>query len=262
MGTKPNFYETLQVPQVASQAVIAQAYRNLARLHHPDRSSNKALSTEKMVAINIAYSVLRYPDRRAEYDERLARLDASNDPQSQIVYSAGTGLHSTTNVASTPQSSHANSASATRPQYTASQPESPSSEARGREEDELIGRAEAALHHGQYSIVLEMCKKFLTRNPNSRRALEMLGDANAYANDIDAASAAYLSALHLAPKDLQLRIKLERLKASPNRHGHAQVNRTSDVPKKGAVQPTNKPKPRRKQGSMAGMLDAIKSWFR
>jgi molecular chaperone DnaJ len=62
-------YETLGVPPAASPAEIRDAYRALARRHHPDRGLARDDAT--MAAINEAYRVLGDPARRAVYDARL-----------------------------------------------------------------------------------------------------------------------------------------------------------------------------------------------
>lgn len=69
----PDYYTILQVAPQAESAVIEAAYRQLARLYHPDvNAAPEALA--RMQAINDAYAVLRDPARRAEYDTRRARV--------------------------------------------------------------------------------------------------------------------------------------------------------------------------------------------
>lgn len=60
-----NPYTTLEVPPDATIEVIKAAYRTLSRRYHPDR---KGGSTEKMVAINVAYGILRDPETRERWD--------------------------------------------------------------------------------------------------------------------------------------------------------------------------------------------------
>jgi molecular chaperone DnaJ len=75
----PTHYDTLRVPPSASDAQIRDAYRELARQHHPDRqaSMGSAAGGVSMPAINEAYRVLGDPARRAVYD---AGLRAPRDP--------------------------------------------------------------------------------------------------------------------------------------------------------------------------------------
>jgi hypothetical protein len=61
-------YDTLGVPADASPAAIREAYRRLARVHHPDHGEADAGS---MASINEAYRVLGDPGRRAVYDAAL-----------------------------------------------------------------------------------------------------------------------------------------------------------------------------------------------
>jgi molecular chaperone DnaJ len=59
-------YETLGVARTASPAEIRDAYRRLARRHHPDSAAGR--DPGAMTAINEAYRVLGDPARRAAYD--------------------------------------------------------------------------------------------------------------------------------------------------------------------------------------------------
>jgi molecular chaperone DnaJ len=59
-------YETLGVGPTASSAEIRDAYRRLARQHHPDSAAGRDVGA--MAAINEAYRVLGDAARRAAYD--------------------------------------------------------------------------------------------------------------------------------------------------------------------------------------------------
>src|SRR6476646_3299343 len=77
-----NHYETLDIPQAASQSEIKQAYRRLAKQFHPD--SNRAVSDHEQISqINAAYEVLSDPQRRQSYDQELAHrlYGARFDPE-------------------------------------------------------------------------------------------------------------------------------------------------------------------------------------
>lgn len=68
----PDYYSVLGVPSTASPDQIERAYKLLARMSHPDAFPNdprgQAWANERMKRINEAYSVLRDPATRAEYD--------------------------------------------------------------------------------------------------------------------------------------------------------------------------------------------------
>ena len=64
-----DYYETLGVIRTASAEEIKQAFRKLARIHHPDVAKNKASGEAKFKEINEAYEVLGDPDKRRRYDE-------------------------------------------------------------------------------------------------------------------------------------------------------------------------------------------------
>ena len=64
-----DYYETLGVARAASAEEIKQAFRKLARLHHPDVAKDKVAGEAKFKEINEAYEVLSDPEKRKRYDE-------------------------------------------------------------------------------------------------------------------------------------------------------------------------------------------------
>ncbi|MGW4032514.1 DnaJ C-terminal domain-containing protein [Streptomyces sp. NPDC004838] len=62
-----DYYEVLGVPRTADADRIQQAFRTLARRHHPDVNRDPA-AEERFKEINEAYGVLSDPDTRARYD--------------------------------------------------------------------------------------------------------------------------------------------------------------------------------------------------
>ena len=59
------YYETLKVPETATQEDIKSSYRILSKEYHPDKGGDP----EEMQEINEAYSVLGDPEKRACYDQ-------------------------------------------------------------------------------------------------------------------------------------------------------------------------------------------------
>ena len=75
---QPTHYDVLGVPPSAGAAAIREAYRRLAREHHPDRtvSSGGSAGAVSMPEINEAYRVLNDPARRAVYDASIRERSA------------------------------------------------------------------------------------------------------------------------------------------------------------------------------------------
>ncbi|MGA9946564.1 MAG: molecular chaperone DnaJ [Candidatus Cybelea sp.] len=63
-----DYYEVLGVARGASSDEIKQAYRKLAREHHPDVARDKSKAEHRFKEINEAYEVLSDPNKRAQYD--------------------------------------------------------------------------------------------------------------------------------------------------------------------------------------------------
>ena len=66
-----NLYDVLEVSQEASQEMIKDAYRTLAKKYHLDlyTESDKSKAEEKMKEINYAFEILGDPIKRRKYDE-------------------------------------------------------------------------------------------------------------------------------------------------------------------------------------------------
>jgi molecular chaperone DnaJ len=64
-----DLYRVLGVDHNADARTIREAYRRLARRHHPDAGGEQA----RMIEINEAWHVLSAPERKASYDAQIAR---------------------------------------------------------------------------------------------------------------------------------------------------------------------------------------------
>ena len=64
-----DYYATLGVAKTASEKEIKQAFRKLARKHHPDVNPGDKVAEAKFKEINEAYEVLGDPEKRKKYDE-------------------------------------------------------------------------------------------------------------------------------------------------------------------------------------------------
>uniref|UniRef100_A0A093V579 DnaJ like subfamily C member 3 n=1 Tax=Talaromyces marneffei PM1 TaxID=1077442 RepID=A0A093V579_TALMA len=77
-----DYYKILGVSRDADDRTIKRAYRQLTKIHHPDKAMSQGVSKEdaetKMASINEAYEVLSDPELRARFDNG----DDPNDPES------------------------------------------------------------------------------------------------------------------------------------------------------------------------------------
>jgi len=63
-----DYYRILGVDKKASEKEIKDAFRRLARKHHPDANPDNKAAEEKFKEINEAYEVLSDPEKRKQYD--------------------------------------------------------------------------------------------------------------------------------------------------------------------------------------------------
>jgi DnaJ-class molecular chaperone len=64
-----DYYQILGVGRAASEKEIKQAYRRLARKHHPDLNPGDKSAEARFKEINAAYEVLSDPEKRKKYDQ-------------------------------------------------------------------------------------------------------------------------------------------------------------------------------------------------
>lgn len=88
MTKQPDLYAVLGVPPTATPAEISHAYRVLLRRHHPDTrgpddGSSDAGSDTALRQVLAAYTILRDPARRADYDRDTAPATPPARPERQ-----------------------------------------------------------------------------------------------------------------------------------------------------------------------------------
>ncbi len=89
-----NYYDILGVKRDASQKEIKQAYRKLARKHHPDVNPGDKAAEQRFKDINRAYEALSDPQKRAKYDrygEQWEQAEAFERARQQAGAGAGAG---------------------------------------------------------------------------------------------------------------------------------------------------------------------------
>ena len=78
-----DYYDILGVPHSADEKEIRQAYRRLARQHHPDVNPGDDDAAERFKTINAAYEVLSDADKREKYDRYGDRWEQSEHFEQQ-----------------------------------------------------------------------------------------------------------------------------------------------------------------------------------
>ena len=91
-----DYYQILGVSRSASEKEIKQAYRRLARKHHPDLNPGDKSAEAKFKEINAAYEVLSNPEKRKKYDQfgeqwEYAEQFAKSGGQERIRWDFGRG---------------------------------------------------------------------------------------------------------------------------------------------------------------------------
>src|SRR5262249_51256684 len=65
----PDSYQVLAVPRNAAADATKQAYRSMARAHHPDRNPGDKLAETRFKEIQDAYDVLNDAKKKTQYDQ-------------------------------------------------------------------------------------------------------------------------------------------------------------------------------------------------
>ncbi|HEY3661815.1 MAG TPA: DnaJ domain-containing protein [Chthoniobacterales bacterium] len=79
-ATSENHYAVLGLDRDCTATQIRDAYRLLAKRHHPDLNPNSAEARARTQALNAAYEILRDPMRRRDYDHALDRASQAKAP--------------------------------------------------------------------------------------------------------------------------------------------------------------------------------------
>lgn len=77
----PDHYATLGLHRRCTDAQIRNAYRALAKQHHPDVNGGSREALARTQALNAAHEILSDHERRAAYDAELAAPKKSSAPQ-------------------------------------------------------------------------------------------------------------------------------------------------------------------------------------
>lgn len=91
-----DYYKVLGITRDASQKDIKQAYRRLARKHHPDLNPGDKSAEARFKEINAAYEVLSDPGKRKKYDQfgdqwQYAEQFAKSGGQERVRWDFGQG---------------------------------------------------------------------------------------------------------------------------------------------------------------------------
>jgi len=87
-----DFYSTLEISRDAETDEIKKAFREKAKIFHPDRVANeddKSKAAQQFIAIKTAYDVLSNPEKRVEYDENLRRQEELERLQQEFFIRSG-----------------------------------------------------------------------------------------------------------------------------------------------------------------------------
>jgi curved DNA-binding protein len=75
LRSEPNHYSILGLDRCCSEKQIRDAYRHLAKQHHPDLNAGSREAAEHTQLLNRAYEILSNPALRKIYDDELANAE-------------------------------------------------------------------------------------------------------------------------------------------------------------------------------------------
>ena len=252
----------------AAHEDVSRRYRDLVRMYHPDLARDKADATEKLILINQAYSVLRDTEKRIEYDEARRRLLGHiQTGKPVVVYSPGVKKPTAPphRAAATQPCAPDAKRPASNQAVTCCERHRPMNSSQGGGDINCaqtcaLNRAQSEFDRGKYACAGDFCQRHLAAVPDSRRALELLGDVYAHEFNVERAITTYLAALHLAPRETRLRAKIQCLKASvqiqEEEESLARATQFARVAAEPAV------KPGKERSFLSEVIATLKSKFR
>jgi len=98
-----DYYKILGVERTADKKTISQAFRKLARQHHPDVNPGNKQAEQRFKEINEAHQVLSDPERRAKYDQLADLRQHGGGWEELLRRGAGRGGDGTYTVYGTPE---------------------------------------------------------------------------------------------------------------------------------------------------------------
>lgn len=218
MSLQRNYYEVLGIPPGATTDEIKKKYRELARKYHPDIAQDKVFGQRLFSQINQAYRILADPDRRAQYNATLefAGRNGSSSGSSSGSSNGSNGTASGAAAASPRPAAAPTAASGTNGTAQTRPASTPPSPQKAQALANLLKSAEDAIMGGKPLEARAFCVKALEADPQSVRALEVLGDALVQMGRGEDAAVQYRKALQIAPS-ATIRAKLARQEqASPS----------------------------------------------
>ena len=185
-------YETLGLPETASQDEIKKQYRSLARKYHPDVNSGKE-AAQQFSAIAEAYRILNDAESRRAYDsERALRQRQAN------IKPTGPLNHPASPRPGAPPSSPP-------PATTATQ-----------EADRLVQQAQVAFTRGRLAEARSLAEQALRYNRRNATGWEILGDVCRNQGRSDDALRHYTMASQHDPRSATVQQKIERIARQPS----------------------------------------------
>jgi hypothetical protein len=83
-----NHYSTLGLTQKASQSEVVSAFKKLAKKYHPDKNPSST-AKERFIELHEAYSTLKDPTRRYQYDKSLTVRRTAGTIEKDLPYEMG-----------------------------------------------------------------------------------------------------------------------------------------------------------------------------